>query len=323
VVARLRHRAAPAARAWRRVRFEARAARAVRSGRPVAIVLGNCQAPPVNDLLAASATFAREYAQVPVPPIHDITPAEVETLRRLLPRTELILSQPIANDYRDLGLGTEQLVTHAPPGARTIRWPSLYWPALFPYCVYVRTSPGVHVDAPITQYHDVRFLACAAAGMDGAAARALLRDHVPPRAGLAALTEDTLEVYGRLDHYCDVAVVDWIQRPEHEATAFWTINHPARSLLEEVVRQIHELLGLAYVPAADRSEPLGAIVAPIDAVLLDGRPGAARPDWVVDGRRIPQEELLDTHLAWYATRPDLVAAGAAEHARRRTLLELP
>lgn len=312
--------AAPAARARRRVRLEARVARAVRSGRPIAVVIGNCQAPPVHRLLADSPAFAAAFAPVAVPPIHEITPAEVAVLRRLLGRTELLLSQPIAPGYRGLGLGTDELVALAPPGARTIRWPSLFSDELFPYTVYVHPTPRVHVAAPIVEYHDVRFLACAAAGMDGAAARALLREHVPPPGAFAALHQEMLDLYGSVDDYCDVKTLALIR--EREAAAFWTINHPARFVLEEIVAQIHALVGLRYVPVAG-PEPLAEVIAPIEAAVLGDRPGTPRPDWVVRGRTVPRDELLDAHLAWYATRPDVVAAGAAEHEARRALLGLP
>jgi len=318
----LRGRAAPAGRAWRLARFEARVARATRSGRPIAVVIGNCQAPPVHDLLADSPAFAGEYELVPVPPIHAITAAEVRTLRRLLARTELIVGQPISADYRGLGLGLEQLVAHAPPGCRTIRWASMYWSALFPYCVYVHTAPRMYVGAPIVEYHDVRFLACAAAGMDTVASRALLREHTVPPGGLAAVEEDMLARYGGADRLCDISMLDWIRRPENEAAAFWTINHPTRITLEELARRVHEQLGLPFA-STDGPEPLGALIAPIDAATLAGRPGEPRHDWVLNGRVIPQDKLLDIHLAWYRKRPDVVAAGVVEHAARRAQLGLP
>jgi len=315
-----RRLAAPAARAHRRVRLEARAARAVRSGRPIAVVIGNCQAPPVHRLLAASPAFAAAFALVAVPPIHEITPGEVRTLRRLLARTELLLSQPVAPGYRGLGLGTDELVVLAPPGVRTIRWPSLFSEGLFPYTVYVHTAPRVHVPAPIVEYHDVRFLACAAAGLRGAEARALLDEHRLPPEALPTLHRQMHELYGGVDDYCDVKVQELIRT--REAAAFWTINHPARFVLEEIAAQIHALLGLRYVPVAG-PEPLAEVIAPIEAAVLGDRPGTPRPDWVVQGRTVPRDELLDAHLAWYATRPDVVAAGAAEHEARRALLGLP
>lgn len=311
-----------AAHARRLAAFELRAARAVRSGRPVAVVLGNCQAPPVHDLLSASPAFARTYALVPVAPVHAITAAEVHALQRLLTRTELILGQPVGPDYRGLEVGLEQLTAHAPASCRTIRWPSMFWDAPFPYTVYVRPSPRVHVDAPIITYHDVRILAAAVAGMNAAETSALLRDHRPTADGLAEVRADMWRTYGSFDRFSDVPMLDWVQRPEHFASAFWTINHPARFVLVELVRRLHAQLGLPYVPG-DGPEPLGDPITPIDAAVLGDRPGSPRSAWVVDGQTIPWDRLIAAHLAWYATRPDVVAAGAAEHADRRARLGLP
>lgn len=313
---------ARAAQALRLAAFELRAAKAVRSGRPVALVLGNCQAPPVHDLLAASPAFAREYALVPVAPVHAITAAEVRVLQRLLARTELILGQPVGPDYRGLEVGLEQLVARAPASCRTVCWPSMFWDAPFPYTVYVRPSPRVHVDAPIITYHDVRILSAAVAGMDVAETTALLRDHRPTADGLAGVRDDMWRTYGSFDRFSDVPMLDWVQRPEHFASAFWTINHPARFVLVELVRRIHAALDLPYVPG-DGPEPLGDPITPIDAAVLGGRPGPPRPAWVVDGKAIAWDRLIASHLAWYATRPDVVAAGAAEHADRRAWLGLP
>jgi hypothetical protein len=311
-----------AAHALRLAAFELRAARAVRSGRPVAVVLGNCQAPPVHDLLRASPAFAGEYALVPVTPVHAITAAEVGALQRLLGRTELLLGQPVGPDYRGLELGLEQLAAHAPASCRTIRWPSMFWDAPFPYTVYVRPSPRVHVDAPIITYHDVRVLAAAGAGMNAAQTGALLRDHRPTADGLAGVRDDMWRTYGSFDRFSDIPMLDWIQRPEHFASAFWTINHPARFVLVELVRRIHALLGLPYAPGEGR-EPLGNPITPIDAAVLGDHPSPPRPAWVVDGETIPWERLIASHLSWYAARPDVVAAGIAEHAGRRAWLGLP
>ncbi len=313
---------ARAAHALRLATFERRAARAVRSGRPVAVVLGNCQAPPVHDLLAASPAFAERYVLVPVTPIHLITAPEVRALQRLLARTELVVGQPVGPDYRGLGVGTEQLAAHVPASGRILRWPSMFWDAPFPYTVYVRAAHRVHIDAPIITYHDVRILAAAAAGMDATRTAALLRDHRPTAAGLQGVRDDMRRQYGTFDRLSDVTMLDWVERPEHFASAFWTINHPARSVLVELVRRIHERLELPYDPL-DGPEPLVDSIAPIDASVLGGRPGPPRPHWVVDGTVVPWDRLIASHLAWYASRPDVVAAGVAEHADRRTWLGLP
>lgn len=99
---------------------------------PVALVHGNCQAESLRVLLAGSPTFP--YPLVRVPPVHELTADDLEPLSRLLPRTRLLLSQPVRDGYRDLQLGTSQLV----PGGRVLRWPVIRYSVLHPYSAIVR-----------------------------------------------------------------------------------------------------------------------------------------------------------------------------------------
>jgi len=273
-------------------------------GRPLAVVHGNCQAEALRVLLAGSPTFP--WQPVRVPPVHELEAGDLAPLRALLSRTDLLVSQPVREDYRGLPLGTAQVAAMLAPGGRTVRWPVVRYAGLHPWQAVVRVPDGSQ--PPVVPYHDLRTLTGrAGVGADLVAA--------------AAHSREALAVRERRD--ADVGVSDLLVGLG--ATVVHTLNHPGNALLIALARRVQASVGALEDAADPGRELLGGVRAPLEPEVLDALdldPAAARPHWVVGGEPLDAAVVREAQRAWYAARPDVVAAGRSRHADRLPVLGL-
>ena len=181
------------------------------SGAATLVVVGNCQAESLRLLLDADDVVTHR-----LPPVHELTAADVVPLRELLARTDLFVGQPIGDDYRGLPVGTAQLVACLPPGARTALVPTVRYAGLHPYHLLVHPPGLENPDPPAVPYHDVRTV-LAAAG----------RSALPPltiQAVQAVADASVAELARRERRHDTVRVGDLLARPV--AGSMRTINHP-------------------------------------------------------------------------------------------------
>ena len=277
--------------------------------RPLLVVWGNCQAEAVRQLLAASPTL--ELRTVRIPPVFELTPADLGPLHRLVERASVLISQPVKDNYRDLPLGTNQLASQLRQGGAIIRWPVVRCAAYHPFQAIVRDPRDPSRDPPVVPYHDLRTLASARRGDD------LLTADVSVQACRAVGQASKAELRRREQSQCDVGISDLFDQPE--AGDMFTINHPGNRVLVELAQRIQ----LAVGRPADAVDPgrnlLGELTAPVPAPALAalGLPGIAAPSWRVRGREIPGAEVHRLQLQWYRDNPWVVDAGYARH--RETL----
>ncbi|WP_218605294.1 WcbI family polysaccharide biosynthesis putative acetyltransferase [Pseudonocardia abyssalis] len=276
---------------------------------PLALVHGNCQAESLRVLLAGSPTFAPR--PVRIPPVHELTADDLPHLHALLPRTTVLLSQPVRDGYRDLPLGTAELTARLAPGARVLRWPVVRYAGLHPWTVIVRHRSDMAVVPPVVPYHDLRTLT-AAAGLPPAAA--------PTAAAFRAAADLTVAELAQRERGTDVGVSDLLRGLGVDAAH--TLNHPGNPVLIALARRVQAALGLP----ADAEEPgralLGGIRAPLDPSVLAalGLDAPPREHWIVDGVPVDDAEVRAAQLDWYRTHPQWVAAGLERHAERIVLL---
>jgi hypothetical protein len=305
-------------------------ARGRKSRRPLCLVYGNCQAEPIRALLASSRAFTEEYETVPIPAVHEVSRGGVPGIQRLVRQAALVIAQPIKDGYRGLPLGTNEMVSLAPGNCRLVRFPTLYYDALYPLQVIVhvrgRGAEREAVSAPVTVYHDLRTLCAASKGLSDEAATHWIRRYRPPeRAIHTAGTRAGEEVRFR-DCSADISTFDSIV--EREATCgptFLTVNHPALSVLAHIAEGIHHHLGLVSANGVgDHAEPLGTFRTPLERPVLEalGLNCEPRRDWIIKGKRISAFDVMRRQLAWYRRRPDVVQAALDEYADRIEMFQL-
>lgn len=283
---------------------------------PLLVVHGNCQAESVRLLLqggAAPVVAGAPCVSVRIPAVHELAADEVPLLQRLLAAADVVVSQPIADDYHGLPLGTAQ-VAAAAPRATLVVFPVFRYAGLLPHQV-VFTHP-VAGDPPVVPYHDVRTMVRAA--------------ELPP---LPPLTSDRVDAVAQwsLDELRKreqaagaVVVSDLVPGAGLRATN--TINHPGNPILVGMAARVQERLGWEATAQDPGHELLDSVHAPIDPVVRErfaagpASPWPSSDAWVVGGSDVPVEQVATAQIDWYHAHTDVLEAALARAASQLELL---
>ncbi|MEI4270837.1 WcbI family polysaccharide biosynthesis putative acetyltransferase [Klenkia sp. LSe6-5] len=286
----------------------------------VGFVWGNCQAESIRRMVApAGAAHGVEFVRLP--PVFEMTEGEVDRLHELVATAGVLVTQPVKDEYRVPGCGSEQLVALLPTDAQVVRVPTTYYEGLFPWQVHAHDADGARVDAPLTDYHDLRLLRAAVDGLDveGAVDRVLAC--TPDPAAVRDLAARSQAELRRRNAALDVDTTDAVVAGGAEA--MWTVNHPANDTLRAVGAGALAVLGWDGEPAVPDHQMLGSAKAPLDAAVLaalDLDPALARPRWVLGGREVPWAEVAGAQLGLYAQRPDVARRAVDRYADRLAAL---
>ncbi|BDI24040.1 WcbI family polysaccharide biosynthesis putative acetyltransferase [Herbiconiux sp. L3-i23] len=268
--------------------------------RPVALVIGNCQAESLRIMLDAG-----DLVTVRVPAVHELTEHDLPHLDRWLARTDLLISQPIRDDYHSLPLGTRQLAARLPTGGRLLRVPVVRFAGLYPWHVIVRPPSDPGLTPPVVEYHDVRLLLEAA----GEAA-------LPPldRRRVLGIAEASLEHLARREQaHGTIVLSDLFARPRFEQMR--TLNHPGNSVWTAAAARVRDVAGLPENDVDPGRPLLDSVHAPRDPAVVDAFALGDEPTrhWLVGGTRIDLADVREAHLEWYARNPEAVRAGLDRH----------
>lgn len=285
---------------------------------PLWLVVGNCQAEALR--LVLQATVDRPFRTVRMPPVHELTAQDLPRLDTLLRRADVLLCQPIRDDYRELPLGTAQLTERLQKSARLLRWPVIRYCGLYPFQAIVRRPSDRSVTPPVVPYHDLRTVAAARAGRtptdpwDVEVTATQIR--AAGEASRAALAH-------REARATDVAVSDTFLAAGSDACH--TINHPGNPVLHGLGSRILDALGVASPIGRLTTTLLGSIYAPLERRVLDayGLPlDAVRHRWRTETATIAPDDVHATQLHWYADNPDFIDLTVERHGATMTLLGL-
>lgn len=285
-------------------------------GRPLLVVWGNCQAESLRLLIDTG-----DLRSAQLPAVHEIQAEHVAAVHRWVGSADVLVAQPVADDYHDLPIGTSQLVDLLRPSSRSVVVPVVRYAGIQPHHVVIHPPHLPDPLPPLVPYHDLTV--ATAASWRAAGHRA------PPHAA-PELTPDAVQAIGRLsldrlrerETRADVAVSDLFDHPGFAAMR--TINHPGNVILEPLARRVREALGLPVRPATVTRDLLSSIHAPrLAAVAAAYDPGAdLEPDWWLEGRRLPTSEVAAAHAAFYAARPDVLDEVLRRSRPERDLLAL-
>ncbi len=221
----------------------------------------------------------------------------------------MLLSQPIRPGYRDLPIGTDDVAAAMPDDAVVLRWPVVRWSGLEPFSAIVRDPDEPAADPPVVPYHDLRTLALAARSGAGAwdveVSAETFRDVAQD--GLAELRR-------REQDGTDVAVSDLLL--EHGADAMHTLNHPGNPVLIRLAERVLDELDEPSRPTDPGRTLLGTTKSPREArvlAALDLPVSEAREGWQHAGQSWTADDVRAAQLAWYAERPQVVAAGLSRY----------
>lgn len=279
---------------------------------PFLTVVGNCQAESLRRLISS----AGDVESTRIAPVHELEPEDMEWFADMLARTDILVTQPIRDDYRGLPVGTSQTLAQLPRSARHVIVPVLRYDGLMPYQAIIRDPADSSQDPPVIPYHDLRILAAAARGLDEPVS------HRPAAEAYRRAADMSVEqLRSREQRHGSVLISDYLET----APVWHTVNHPDNATLAVVSSRAREALGLGGDIELPDYEMLGELDAPIDAHAASAL-GTSVPDrdtWTRrGGGEIPWDEIVAAQLEHYRARPELVAHGLERHAERIAALEL-
>ncbi|MEO9246847.1 WcbI family polysaccharide biosynthesis putative acetyltransferase [Citricoccus nitrophenolicus] len=286
-------------------------------GPEVLVVLGNCQSEALRLLISSGPEDPAIPPTVRIPPVFELTAADLPRLQRVLQRTRVLVAQPIRADYRGLPLGAEQLASQLPSASSVVRIPVLYDSGLFPWVVTLRHPSRPEEDPPVVPYHDLRTLAEAATELSGgprAAARppAVRLPLAPER--IRHLAEQSLSrLLAREKAHGTVALAERLRHVT--VPAFHTVNHPANEVLALLASAVRSQLGADPAVVLPRRTLLGEVLAPLEPQVLTalGLEGPSRAGWTVGGEPVTEAAVRAAQLEWYRANPVVVEAGIDRH----------
>ncbi|WP_051471208.1 WcbI family polysaccharide biosynthesis putative acetyltransferase [Patulibacter minatonensis] len=279
--------------------------------RPVLVVHGICQAEALRVVIEATTD---EVRAVRVPPVHELTADDVPPLLRLLARADVLVAQPVRDDFHGLPLGTDQVAARA-PRAQLVRIPVVRYTGLHPWTVLVRT-PWMG-DPPVVPYHDLRTILTVARG----AVRPVGHRRPDGYRAVARLSLDGLR--GRETAHGTLRASDLVEDAGARATL--TPNHPGNAVLVPLAGRVTEACGIASPPRDPGRTLLPSVRAPVLPEVLDALglgDGPTRETWALDDRRLGDDEIVAAQLGWYAGRGPVVDAAIARNAREIEALGL-
>ncbi|MBO1754989.1 WcbI family polysaccharide biosynthesis putative acetyltransferase [Allobranchiibius sp. CTAmp26] len=271
---------------------------------PLLVVYGNCQAEATRVLLDGAADG--RWRTLRMPPVHELVAEDLPHLKRVLADTSYLVAQPVADGYRDLPLGTQEIARLLPEHASVARFPSVYWAALFPTQVIVRV-PGAG-DPPGVPYHDLRVLVAAANN-------APVSFEPVSADGVRAVHDDSLEqLRARQEHHETIDAATILEHAGADTT--WVVNHPHNHVLMQESQAILDRLELTGEVGDPGRVLLGELRTPVYAQTLEalGVDGTPSTSWQIRGEEVSEQEIAEEQLAWYAEHPEAIEIGLKQHA---------
>ncbi len=290
----------------------------------MAIFYGNCQAHPLYLLLRATPAFTTAFTPLSAPPAHGMTVRQAHALHQALGNAGVLISHAVKDGYRDMGIGINELAAHLPTSAQLVCTPAVHYDGVFPFQVYIRTGDA-RESAPVTDYHDLRALHCAAKGWSNDNAREWLRDYEVDPAVLRSISAESVAEMERREHDLSLSfpISHRLTAPDIHDRGFHTINHPTNLLLAEIAQGICRELGIVTQVTTPMTELLGHVRTPIEPQVSDALAlTSSSSAWVIGDERVPREDVICAHLDAYRHDPSFIAIGLEQHAERMDALEL-
>lgn len=271
----------------------------------VALVLGNCQAESLRIMLQGDDVTA-----IRMPPVHELTAADIPHLDGWLARADTVISQPIRDDYHGLPVGMRQIEARLPHG-EVLVVPVIRFAGLYPLHAIVRPPRDASLVPPVVEYHDLSTLAKAA----GSPLPPLTASRVR-----AVAAQSLAELRRREEANATVVVSDLFDSPDFGMMR--TLNHPGNSIWTPLASRVRNALGLDEKTHNPGRPLLASVHAPRLSIVIETFDLDASPTdhWKVGESIVAADDVERAHLAWYADNPDIVAAGIERHRATLALL---
>lgn len=218
------------------------------------LVIGNCQARPVSQVLASAGELS---ALAPIV-IHLAKAEQKEEHEAAMDEADIILAQHTAETFEPSHLISSKIAERHP--SKTKIWPNIFFLGQQPFLRYVNIVGKGRLLGPMDAYHDLRIL------------RAWFKDRkqmdfapfIEQEDYAENLRDRSLADLESREKSCDIRIADLVRRDLEKRHLFFTFNHPTSWLLKCLCNRIlNEVFSADQEKeAALAGEPLGRLSPP-------------------------------------------------------------
>lgn len=229
------------------------------------ILVGNCQVEHIANFMQ-NAVADESVEITAAKPVYLIEQDEVTELHDQIKQCDLLICQPIGDEYRsNIGLGTKFLISLLPNTSKKLVIPNLYYDASFPTFGYFKDFSGEAIRAtdpmwsqnlPWGDYHDYLLFAAVLGGLSGSDYIRLVNQK--SCWDIESIKTNSLLQMESRDSSCDIKGMEIFEsfNAAELASAFHSYNHPTNKLMLELSERILEKIAINYTKLENDSEKL-------------------------------------------------------------------
>lgn len=212
-------------------------------------MVGNCQAQELTGALQKYLPLLNCYLRL-FTPVFAIESSEVKQLHEFLRKTDILITQPINDNYRNsLGVGTNTLRSCMRSNSITIVVPNCHWEGYFPNYLYIKDKSGktvrtIEYDSP-SDYHDGFIFAAYDLGLNADYAAQILGEKLPATDWVQKHLSFSFEELRKREENCNIKISDYIEKNYRHQRLFDTFNHPNKCVIDELANRIAEKINFA------------------------------------------------------------------------------
>lgn len=205
------------------------------------ILVGNCQVEHIASFMQ-QAVVDKSVEITAAKPVYLIEQEEVAELHNQISQCDLLICQPIGDEYRsNIGLGTKFLISLLPEKSKSLVIPNLYYDASFPTFGYFKDSSGEAIRAsdpmwsqnlPWGDYHDFLLFTAVNKGLSSYEFIELVNKS--PIWDIESIRDTSIANMRDRDIVCGIKGVEIFEQLRADmklAESFHSYNHPSNELL--------------------------------------------------------------------------------------------
>ncbi|MCK7597354.1 WcbI family polysaccharide biosynthesis putative acetyltransferase [Microbulbifer sp. CAU 1566] len=215
------------------------------------LILANCQGPALAKILEKVVDGQGNclFDVLNLKPVYELTHEQQPLLEDLCRQCDILLYQPhIRYKFTPEWRSSDYWVSIT-SAKHIISFPSLYFAGYNPELTYLRNKQNQHLNAGFVDYHDKRIVKLLLEGRSDEDIKHSFHRLQPVREDVESVLKDTLAELRRREQeqQLDISVSKFVEQNFTRERLFYTYNHPANSVLYEVIRQLLEKVGCGEI----------------------------------------------------------------------------
>jgi len=211
------------------------------------LILANCQGPALAKILekVVDGQGRSLFNVLSIKPVYELTHEQQPQLENLCRQCDILLYQPhIKYRFTPEWRSSDYWVSIT-SAKHVLSFPSLYFAGYNPELTYLRNAKNQHLNAGFVDYHDKRMVKLFLEGRTDEDIKRSFHRLQPVREDVESVLDETLAELRKREQEqkLDIGVSDFVEQNFTRERLFYTYNHPANSVLYEVVRQLLNKLG--------------------------------------------------------------------------------